>query len=298
MYINSGYLHQSLVDFQDKSRPLIVGSCGTYHLYTRPKLPTWRPKGRLDYQLLYLAAGKVHFFLDGKEEIVTAGHMVLYRPKEMQRYVYYGEDQTEVYWVHFTGSDVKRLLREYGLPSSGHVFYTGNSPDYHQLFRRMILELQLCKPHYEEYLSMLLREIFLLAGRQLAETHRLNPTLCAEMEQATRYFNEHFHEDISIDNYAAQKHMSTCWFIRSFKQFNGATPMQYILSVRIANAKNLLDTTTYNVTEIASIVGYENPLYFSRLFHKQTGVSPSEYRKRSNVSPVRSPNAETKHSDM
>jgi len=39
MYANAGYLHNSLVDFKDKSRPLVVGSCGTYRLMTRPKLP-------------------------------------------------------------------------------------------------------------------------------------------------------------------------------------------------------------------------------------------------------------------
>lgn len=42
MYANSAYLNHSLVDFKDKSRPLIVGSCGTYHLYTKPRLPTYR----------------------------------------------------------------------------------------------------------------------------------------------------------------------------------------------------------------------------------------------------------------
>lgn len=113
MYINSGYLHNSLLDFKDKSKPLVVGSCGTYRLIHQPKLPTYRPRGRIDYQLLYITAGKGHFFLNGKEEIIEAGHMILYKPREMQRYVYYGTDQTEVYWVHFTGNNVKNILREY-----------------------------------------------------------------------------------------------------------------------------------------------------------------------------------------
>ena len=56
--------------------------------------------------------------------------------------------------------------------------------------------------------------------------------------------------------------------------------MQYIVSIRIANAQVLLETTDYNVTEIGNIVGYDNPLYFSRIFKKQKGVSPSEYRVR------------------
>ena len=57
MYTNCGYLNHSLVDFMDKTRPLVVGSCGTYHLFTRPRLPTYRPKGRIDFQILYIASG-------------------------------------------------------------------------------------------------------------------------------------------------------------------------------------------------------------------------------------------------
>ena len=89
MYINSGYLNNSRADFKDNSTPLVVGSCGTYRLKTRPKLPTYWQKGRRDYQILYVANGKTHFWFDGKEEIVSAGHMVLYKPEEIQKYVYY-----------------------------------------------------------------------------------------------------------------------------------------------------------------------------------------------------------------
>lgn len=281
MYTNSAYLHNSLLDFQDKNKPLVVGSCGTYHLFTRPALPTYRPKGRIDYQLLYIAAGKAHFyFQDDVEEIVTAGHMILYRPKEMQKYVYYGEDQTEAYWVHFTGSDVKQLLKKYQLPRNEHVFFTGTSPDYQRLFREMIQELQLCKPHYEEFLAMLLQQIFVLISRQFSDGKHGNSYAQNEVNLAAYYFNEHYNTEISIEAYAASKNMSTCWFIRNFKQYHGITPMKYILNVRISNAQHLLETTSYNVNEIADIVGYENPLYFSRLFKKQVGVSPSEYRKQ------------------
>ena len=70
MYINSGYLHNSLLDFKDKTRPLVVGSCGTYRLIHQPRLPTYRPRGRIDYQLLYITAGKGHFFFDNKEQII------------------------------------------------------------------------------------------------------------------------------------------------------------------------------------------------------------------------------------
>ena len=55
--------------------------------------------------------------------------------------------------------------------------------------------------------------------------------------------------------------------------------MQYLTSVRIRRARELLETTDYTVSEIGALVGYDNPLYFSRIFKKQTGVSPAGYRK-------------------
>lgn len=83
MYITSGYHNHSLIDFKDKSRPLIVGSCGTYRLSSHPKLPTYRPRGRLDFQIIYIAAGRAHFHFDNADDdtIVTAGNIVLYRPR-------------------------------------------------------------------------------------------------------------------------------------------------------------------------------------------------------------------------
>lgn len=282
MYANSAYLNHSLVDFKDKSRPLIVGSCGTYHLYTKPRLPTYRPRGRIDFQLLYIASGKAyfHFGSEENETVVTAGHMVLYRPREMQKYEYYAIDQTEVYWVHFTGSDVTNLLRKYEIPIKEHVFYTGTSPEYQWIFRQMIQELQNCRENYQMLLTMLLGQIFIHINRQLKEGNKATSYMLEETERATRYFSENYNKTICIEEYAESRHVSACWFIRQFKHYTGMPPMQYILSIRIANAQNLLETTSYTVSEVASIIGYDNPLYFSRLFKKQLGMSPTEYRKR------------------
>jgi phospholipid N-methyltransferase len=66
---------------------------------------------------------------------------------------------------------------------------------------------------------------------------------------------------------------------RNFKQYMKISPAQYILSLRMVNAQSLLENTEYNIGEIAEIVGYDNPLYFSRVFKKEYGVSPAQYRK-------------------
>lgn len=74
--------------------------------------------------------------------------------------------------------------------------------------------------------------------------------------------------------------MSTAWFIRSFKQYVGLSPARYIQSLRIVNAQRLLERTKYSIGEVSEIVGYDNPLYFSRVF-KETGLSPRSTAKRS-----------------
>lgn len=283
MYINSGYKNHSLLDFKDKSKPLVVGSCGTYRLYAHPKLPTYRPRGRLDFQIIYIASGKAHFHFGNPENetIVPAGNIVLFRPKEFQKYEYYGIDKTEVYWIHFTGNDVKNILRKYGFPDEKRIFPVGTSLEYERVFKRIIMELQRCQDDYEEMLTLLLRHLLIIFHRELTREHILkNEYLDSEMDIAASFFNENYNRDINIEEYAVSRGMSVSWFIRNFKKYTGTTPMQFITSIRITNAQMLLETTNYAINEIARIVGYDNPLYFSRLFRKQKGCPPSHYRKR------------------
>ncbi|MBR3367860.1 MAG: AraC family transcriptional regulator [Lachnospiraceae bacterium] len=281
MYVNSAYWNDSRIDFKDRKHPLFVGSCGTYRLLTRTKLPTHRPRGRVDFQLLYVAAGKGHFYFGGKEHLVPAGNMVLYRPREEQRYYYYGADQTEVYWVHFTGSSVTNILRGYGFRDDEHVIHSGTSLSYSQIFQQMIEELQKRRPHYEEACVCRLRLLLIMLSR-LDETQTRHRTLhmAGQMNEAVRYFHANYMKEISMNAYAQQLGLSVSWFMRSFREYTGSSPAQYLISLRISAAQSLLETGGHNITEIAEMVGYDNPLYFSRLFRKQTGMSPSDFRRQ------------------
>ncbi|MDD7738613.1 MAG: AraC family transcriptional regulator [Fusicatenibacter sp.] len=281
MYTDSAYYHNQRSCIKDKTHPLFVESCGTYHLYTVPKLPTHYPKGRLDYQILYIAQGKGHFLIQGEEKTVSAGNMVIYRPKEEQRYYYCGSDQTEVYWIHFTGNDVKNILRKHGITDDLHVIYTGTSLEYKHLFTQIIQELKLCRTDYEEMLAHYLNQLLISVHRiLLTKQVRRQPLFDNEMDAAVRYFHSNYNKPISIESYASDHNMSVSWFIRCFREYTNTTPAQYLLSLRISNARTLLENTSYNISEISNIIGYDNPLYFSRLFKKQCGVSPSEYRKQ------------------
>ena len=144
----------------------------------------------------------------------------------------------------------------------------------------MIQELQMCKDDYPEMLEIQLRQIFIKIHRYFNTIAKVeNSQIAEDIDNAMLYFSEHYNEDISIEDYAKKHLMSTSWFIRNFKQYTGSTPMQYILSKRIYNAEALLQNEHYNITEISNIIGYDNPLYFSKIFKKVKGISPSEYRK-------------------
>lgn len=279
MYANAAYLGVPHEDIVTASKPLLVTAAGNYRMHTSPVYETSRPKGRGDYQLYYVASGKLHIILEGKEKVLTKGNMVLFRPGETQIYNIYAADKPETYWVHFTGADVEQLLERYDLPKGENLFYVGNSSDYQWLFGQMIRELQLRRPNFEDLLAMNLRTMILMINRSIIECKNAGTLVLDEIEKAIHYFNDNYNRPIVIEDYAERHLMSPCWFIQNFKQLTKTTPMQYIVSLRITNAMNMLENKNYNVSQIAAAVGYDNALYFSRLFKKHTGMSPKEYRK-------------------
>ena len=99
MKINVAYLHNSISVVKDTTKPLLVTSCGYYLVKEGPVIKTNRPKGRRDYQLIYIAEGRGHFFFKDGTRIVNKGEMILFRPYEPQSYYYYPQDQCEAYWA-------------------------------------------------------------------------------------------------------------------------------------------------------------------------------------------------------
>jgi len=281
MYINSAHDNDSLLTIKNTKKPLVISSCGFYRLITRESLPTYRIRGRLDYQLIYIVSGLAHFYFDNETESIAipAGSFVLYRPKEFQKYVYYSNEHTEVFWIHFSGNNVKNILRQYGITDEMKVIKTGTKIIYSEIFQNIIKELQQKKDCYdymiESYFSQLLIQISRDSKPISSESSSYIYNI---IDKAQLYFDEHYSEDINIDDYAASCGMSVSWFISGFKAHTNSTPLQYILSKRIANAQILLESTDYSINEISSIVGYDNQLYFSRLFTKQKGISPKKYR--------------------
>lgn len=279
MYSNSGYLCNVDEDIEDMDRPLVITCCGIYKLIHRNRMLTSRPQGRLDYQLLYIISGKAYFYFGEETLTASAGDLVLYRPGVVQLYEYFLEDSPEVCWVHFTGYEAEALLDKIGFTDTISL-YCGASHGIQELFHQMIRELQLKRPCFEELLALYLRQLFAEVQRSRLEVSSNHYRYSKEIASAIHYFNEAFSQEISIEDYALSQHMSVCWFIRSFKRYTGVPPLQYITTIRINKARELLKDSNYSIQEISSLVGYDNQLYFSRMFKKQTGCSPSQYREK------------------
>ena len=96
--------------------------------------------------------------------------------------------------------------------------------------------------------------------------------------EVKRYVQEHLQENIMISDIAEYLHFNPKYLMRAFKNQTGAGILEYITDLRMKKAKKLLKTTRLPIKEVASQVGYGDYAYFSRVFGKECGISPKEYR--------------------
>ncbi|MBS1492122.1 MAG: helix-turn-helix transcriptional regulator [Bacteroidetes bacterium] len=97
--------------------------------------------------------------------------------------------------------------------------------------------------------------------------------------QAKMFIDEHFAEQIDVDNIADEACFSKFHFIRLFKKTYGRTPHQYLTYVRIENAKELLKKDS-NVTDVCFAVSFDSLSSFTGLFKREVGLTPSEYKSQ------------------
>jgi len=99
-------------------------------------------------------------------------------------------------------------------------------------------------------------------------------------EMLHEYINHNYTEDINLNSIAHNMNYSPSYLTKIFNQMYRTTPTKYIISRRMQKAKHLLlHHPEYSIGQIGNIVGYPEQGYFSRIFKKQTGVSPFEYRE-------------------
>lgn len=107
------------------------------------------------------------------------------------------------------------------------------------------------------------------------------------VNKAIQYIQAHYNENLSLDSVANEIELSSPYLSSLFSRILGTTFVNYIQSVRIQKAKELLCGTTMKVYEIAYCIGYDDEKYFSQVFRKTEGITPSQFRAQSSSIPHR-----------
>lgn len=279
LIINSAYYENSEIDTPDDTHSFLVTSAGHHVLKSLMMFDTVRPTGRHDYQIIYVKQGQLYYQEQNEQRIAPAGSILLYQPFVPQFYTYYLEDSPDIYWMHFTGSNVADRLKELHLHEQlCHKLLSGDGLD--ELFNNIIHELQIKSPYYVEICTLICEQLLYKISRNAEELSKNTKTTYSEIEEIVHLFNTHYSDTFNICELAKKHNISTSWLTRLFKKHLNMSPQQYLTKVRIEKAKLLLSSTN-SIKEIAFTVGYSDPLYFSRVFRKITGMSPSEYRNQS-----------------
>ena len=267
-------------DGQEESIFLVNGG-GQKKLFSEDRFFVKKNAAGSDWSLFYIAEGYAHFRIQGKNVTVGAGHLVLFHPGSPQYCLCVRKDCPNVYWICLTGNAVSKTLSELSLLQDK-ISFVGVSASFSALLEKIIREL-----HEKNFgRSVMCNGLAMELLAEFGRAKKNAPMTVADAEYAiqrtTEEIQKYYQETRSVENYAHMCNMSISWFIRQFKAYTGVSPQQYIIRVRMEKACRLLEETSFRVSEIALMVGYENPLYFSRLFKKNTGDSPSGYRQRKN----------------
>lgn len=256
-----------------------VHCSGRYRLLHIEKFQTERPQGSANYQLIYIANGSAHFKINGKLVTLEKGNAVLFHPGQPQYYYYYLKDNPDIYWVHFSCKYDISYLNQMGWTREN-VYLVGAHNNYNHLFDTIIRELQLKQPYFEEELKLLMKQILLRMGRNRIREQNNFEYDSKEVEEILQTFHLSPEKDFTIKEFAKERGLNYYRFIDTFTKHVGTSPRQYIINIRMTTARELLSNPHFQISEVAQLVGYENPLYFSRLFKKIWGLSPREYRNQ------------------
>ncbi|NLY29635.1 MAG: helix-turn-helix domain-containing protein [Firmicutes bacterium] len=249
--------------------------------YEASYYPGWSLTGHNRHQgLVLLIDGECSTSIDGQEYTGEAG-TVFYLPAD-KPYSMKTDRGMKVIWLLFDLYEAQTSLPPSPIetiPDLAVCIPPGANSSLLQLLASQIAqrwsiprehEALLCKANFLELLYRL------LTISHMEQIHTQGDTQIA-LVQAKWHIEAHFHEEITLDDLARRVGLSKYHLARSFKQEYGLTPKEYQLSLRMQQAKKLLQLKHLSIAEIASLVGYSSVNAFSRAFRREFGTAPSEY---------------------
>ena len=246
---------------------------------------SWQ-KGRVlqEYQLVYITRGAGCFeSTHCSVTTIQEGTIFLLFPGEWHRFKPDTKTGWDEYWVGFEGKIPENLLQKDFFPIEEPALRTGLHENILQLFKQIIEVTRHEKAGYQPLVSgavlYLLGIIFSLVKQQSLPA---DDAVGAIMSKARMLLRSSDYKNVSIETVADELGVSYSWFRKTFKAYTGMAPGQYLLQLRIEQAKQLLTDLSKSVKQIASDLNFESAFYFSALFKRKIGLSPEQYRKKLN----------------
>ncbi len=250
------------------SLPFYLTGIGT----TDPEYHIVRTEGLISHQIMFTTGGSGMLISQGREFPQTKG-VCTFMPPAVPHEYYPDNRDWQTSWVVFRGSalaDIMRAMGFEGIRSSAPV----NTDDLEHLFSAVFAVAG--EYSKAEKCSQLLYSYILEARRLLdGSANAAND----HVSRAAGFIEREFRRDLSLSEIADSAGLSEQHFCRVFRKVTGMTPIEFLTRKRISEAKTLLSDTDMSVSDIGRAVGYTDRSYFTSVFRKYEGFSPSDYKK-------------------
>lgn len=239
----------------------------------------WGPGIRDHFLIHHVAFGTGTYVAAGKTYRVSAGQTFIAYPGETISYCADEHDPWEYIWVGFGGSDARFLLEQTDFSPDNPVMITDHGGKLKPLMQA-VYRSHGNQPHDSVRMTgslyMLLSYLMEYAKKQ---SDRGDDAMLAYVRRAAEYVSDNYARPITVDDMARFAGVSRSWLYRSFKQHLSVSPISYLNSFRIEQARILLSNSALSVGEVSCSVGFDDPFYFSKVFKSLTGESPRAYIK-------------------
>ena len=254
--------------------PLLLRTLGIDHVQD----PIYRPDGFPVWQLFYGVSGSGEFLLDGGRGILRPGQAALLTANEAHSY-HSLEGEWVMHYVGFEGKLCQKLMAGLGLGQSGlySMARTELLLDHLRTLESLLLQ---ASPDSTLQCSKELYSLLLDFSQALTPLPDSRYTEAVGMEkEMILYLEDHFGEDISLDDLAAHFRRTPEYLCGIFKAATGETISHYLQRIRIHRAKlMLMERPDASLREIAEACGFHSLSYFGKVFREATGFTPQGYR--------------------
>ncbi len=254
--------------------------------YPRSQHPTshvFNPQnGRIlkEYQIIYISEGKGWFESKScKKQAVKAGTIIMLFPSEWHTYEPNKETGWFEYWIGFKGEYIDGLIQKGFFSPKQPIFNLGYYSSIINLYDDVINHASQEKRAYQQIMSSI---VFYILGTVYYkhENETFNDSFAVnKINEAKAIMKQDIGCQLSPEKIAQNLGVGYSWFRKMFKLYTNTSPAQYQANLIIIKAKELLDITELNITEISYQLGFENVSQFSTFFRRKTGIPPLLYRK-------------------